>query len=245
VEVGGGGLHALAHDGDYLYAAGFAVEDVDGDGDEEWIWRIERTADLTAFKFANIYAEGWDTGVVLDLAINPATGHLWAVGGYTDAAGVVHSLLVLLDRELREVRRVGHGLGLLHGICFDEEGNGYAAGRKGWQNSTEPAGRRPRAEAQRQPRSYAQKTTSTSLAAAPPTSSPTPSTSWTGNWGWRMCAPSPAAPQAALPQASRPMTASGYTPPATPSPPPGSSTQSPQPTSRGSAQSLKHLKIES
>jgi len=29
------------------------------------------------------------------------------------------------------VRRVEHGLGWLHGICFDEEGNGYAAGREG------------------------------------------------------------------------------------------------------------------
>jgi len=131
VEAGGGGLHALAHDGDYLYAAGFAVEDVDGDRDEEWIWRIERMADLSAFKFVNIYADGWDTGVVLDMAINPATGHLWAVGGYRDAAGVVHSLLVLIDRELREVRRVEHSLGWLHGICFDEEDNGYAAGREG------------------------------------------------------------------------------------------------------------------
>jgi len=36
-----------------------------------------------------------------------------------------------VDRDLREVRRVEHSLGWLHGICFDEEGNGYAAGREG------------------------------------------------------------------------------------------------------------------
>jgi len=131
VQMRGGGIHTLLHDGDHLYVAGFAAEDVDGDGDEEWIWRIERTADLRAYNFANIYAEGWDTGVILDMAINPATGHLWAVGGYTDAAGKVHSLLALLDRELREVKKVEHSLGWLHGICFDEEGNGYAAGREG------------------------------------------------------------------------------------------------------------------
>lgn len=44
------GVHTLARDGDYLYAAGFAAEDVDGGGDEEWIWHIERTADLSVFK---------------------------------------------------------------------------------------------------------------------------------------------------------------------------------------------------
>jgi len=137
---------AVAFDGSYLYIAGIILRDVDGDGDSEVIWRIEkRTLDLDLVAYREFYRE-WDKAYrygsdAYDIAINPATGELWVVGEWDDRtagiSGNVHSLLVIFDRELNVTRAVEYPwwhenyLGELNGVYFDEEGNAYVVGDDG------------------------------------------------------------------------------------------------------------------
>jgi len=138
----------VTFDGSYLYLAGFILRDVDGDGDGERIWRIEkRTLDLDLVAYREFYRE-WDKtydyfSEANDIAVNPATGELWAVGVWglvnrtTRIVNLEYSLLVIFDKELNVKRVVeypeGHENSLeeLFGICFDEEGNAYVAGWDG------------------------------------------------------------------------------------------------------------------
>jgi len=140
-------LLGISFDGSYLYLAGPILKDVDGDGDSEWIWRIEkRTLDLDLVAYREYYRE-WDKAYsydsdAYDIAINSATGELWVVGGRyivnrtTRSAAMGYSLLVIFDRELN-VKRVmeypeGHEnyLERLYGVCFDDDDNAYVVG--GW-----------------------------------------------------------------------------------------------------------------
>jgi len=139
---------AVTFDGSYLYIAGHIGEDVDGDGDRENIWRIEkRTLDLDLVAYREFYRV-WDKAYsydsyAYDIAINPATGELWVVGMWTlynrtTREGVLdYSLIVIFDKELNVKRLVeypqGHEnyLDWLYGICFDEEGNAYVVGDDG------------------------------------------------------------------------------------------------------------------
>jgi len=51
---------AISFDGSYLYLAGGIEKDVDGDGESEWLWRIEkRTLDLDLVAYREFYRE-WD-----------------------------------------------------------------------------------------------------------------------------------------------------------------------------------------
>jgi len=147
-------LNAISFDGSYLYLAGYIWRDVDGDGNNEHIWRIEkRTLDLDLVAYRELYKEfkvykEWERARknahrylrANNIAVNPATGELWAVGhgGLSDKQMSFHySLLVILDRGLNVKTVVeypwGHEnyLDGLNGICFDDEGNAYVVGGDG------------------------------------------------------------------------------------------------------------------
>jgi len=136
---------AVTFDGSYLYIAGIVYRDIDGDGDSEWIWRIEkRTLDLDLVAYREYY-RGWNKTYgyhsdAYDIAINPATGELWVVGEWglvnRTTRGIVldYSLLMIFDKGLNVKRVVeypeGHENNLeeLWGICFDKEDNAYVIG---------------------------------------------------------------------------------------------------------------------
>jgi len=141
--------YAISFDGSYLYVAGYIWKDVNEDNLAEVIWRIEkRTPDLglvnyREFYVLKIYREWmWDflTFEVFDIAVNPATGDLWAVGnGNISYGGTARdvALIVLFDREL-DVKRVVeypsdhvNYLGGLYGVCFDDYGKAYVVGGVG------------------------------------------------------------------------------------------------------------------
>jgi len=128
-------LLSITYDGEYLYSGGFTYEDINGDRKVEDVWYIEkRIKSLELVKSKELYAVGWKEGSIFDVGINTATGELWAVGGYIDTTNRTHSLIVIFDRELRELRRIdypeGHKyyLGWLDTICFDSTGNAYVGG---------------------------------------------------------------------------------------------------------------------
>jgi len=139
---------AISFDGSYLYLAGGIEKDVDGDGDSEWLWRIEkRTLDLDLVTYREFYRE-WDDvyrdfSIIYDIAMNPATGELWTVGWrylVNKTRGKIdldYSLLVIFDRGLSVKRVVEFQLwhedylGDLYGVCFDDDGNAYVIGSDG------------------------------------------------------------------------------------------------------------------
>jgi len=132
--------YAIIYDGEFLYSSGNIYEDIDGDGKVEEVWYIEkRTKSLELVKSRELYAGGWKSGLISpSVGINPATGELWAVGYYY--SNTTRSLIVIFDRELRELRRVDYPIGrgtatISHiGICFDNIGNVFVAGWYGVAN---------------------------------------------------------------------------------------------------------------
>jgi len=126
---------SITYDGEYLYIGGNIWKDINLDGENELIWYIEkRTKSLELISHKELYTLDWKYGDLRDLGINPATGELWAVGGYsvkTNNEYKDHTLLVIFDKELRELKRTDYPkdseyyLGYLHGISFDNIGNAY------------------------------------------------------------------------------------------------------------------------
>jgi len=122
------GYHSLAYDGKALYIGGWAYEDVDGDGIEELIGLVEKRAldeSLSLVNSKKIYFGSWRGGGIWDIGVDPSTGRIWAVGHYFDSNGKEHSLIVILDSDLRELKVIAYPegsegyLGELKGIAFD------------------------------------------------------------------------------------------------------------------------------
>jgi len=138
--------NSIAFDGEYLYLGGSVLGgDIDGDGENEVIWRVEKRAlDLGLIAYREFYLRDWgEHGSIGDITVNPVTGDVWAVGYHYDVNEQTriitsdHSLLVIFDKRL-SVKNVidysrGHEnfLGWLGGICFDEEGNAYVVSSSG------------------------------------------------------------------------------------------------------------------
>jgi len=145
---------AVTFDGSYLYLAGYLEKDMNGDGVDDGIWRIEkRTLDLDLVAYREFYKE-WDRtysylSYANDIAINPATGELWVVGhwylynvthhsdGSISASWIpdsLHSLIIIFDKELNIKKVVEYAPGhknyleSLFGVCFDEEDNAFVVG---------------------------------------------------------------------------------------------------------------------
>jgi len=122
--------YSLVYNDGVLYLGGAAIEDVDEDGIEERVWLVERRAldaSLSPVSSKKIYSGSWDEGYITDIGVEPSTGRIWAVGWYRDSDYIPHSLIVILDSDLREFKVIdypyygGRYLGLLRGIAFDGE----------------------------------------------------------------------------------------------------------------------------
>jgi len=140
---------SLTFDGSYLYFAGYARNDVNGDGRAEVVWRIEKTTpDLSVVasrevykefsiykRWKRVYKNDYLSLEAYDIAVNPVTGDLWAVGFGHGKMGDDHFhyfLLVILDRELNVKTAVEKESSIEpSGICFDESGNAYVADLEG------------------------------------------------------------------------------------------------------------------
>jgi len=130
------GYHSLAYDGKALYLGGWAFEDVDGDGIEERVWLVEKRALDESFRLVNskkIHFNPWIYGSIYDIGVEPSTGRVWAVGYYIDS-GAEHSLIVILDSDLRELKVIDYPPGSegyldeLYGITFDGRQHAYITG---------------------------------------------------------------------------------------------------------------------
>jgi len=129
---------SITYDSEYLYIGGYIWKDINLDGKDEEICYIEkRTKNLELISYKELYTRNWKDGYIYDLGINPTTGELWAVGGYEDTSNRTHSLIVIFDKELRELKRIDYPYGneyyldWLFGICFDDIGNAYIGGCDG------------------------------------------------------------------------------------------------------------------
>jgi len=117
--------YSPAYDGKALYIGGSAREDIDRDGEAEWVWLIEKRDpdDLSILASRKIYFGSWEGGGIYDVGVEPSTGRIWAVG--FRRSNTEHSLIIIFDSNLRELRRIdypegskGH-LGILFSIAFD------------------------------------------------------------------------------------------------------------------------------
>jgi len=132
---------SLAYDGKALYIGGATGEDVDGDGRLEHVGLVEKIAldtdTLTIEKSKKIYFGLWRSGWINDIGVDPSTSRIWAVVGFYHDDSKTHSLIVILDGDLRVLRRIYYPegsrgyLGPLSGIAFDGKQYAYVSGRDG------------------------------------------------------------------------------------------------------------------
>jgi len=142
VRIRGGGLPnylSPAHDGRMLYIGGWTREDVNKDGIEERVWLVEKRDpnDLSLIALRKIYLDSWRSGEIHDIGVEPSTGRVWVIGFYIDSSGKLHSLIVMLDSDLRDVKVVDYPpgsrgyLGKLYSIAFDGRQYVYVSGGYG------------------------------------------------------------------------------------------------------------------
>jgi len=133
------GYYTLAYDGKALYLGGWAYEDVDGDGELEPVGLVEKRILSTSIRLVKpkkIYFSSWKGGLIIDIGVDPSTGRIWAVGFYEDPNDKTHSLIVILDSDLREFKVIDYPegsmeyLGRLAGIAFDGR-YAYVSGERG------------------------------------------------------------------------------------------------------------------
>jgi len=131
------GYYSLAYDGKALYIGGWTYEDVNGDGGKEWVGLVEKRAldeSLSLVSSKKIYFGSWREGWIYDIGVDPSTGRIWAVGWYKDFDDKIHSLIVVFDSDLRELKVIDYPrgsrgyLGNLYGIAFDGRGYAYIFG---------------------------------------------------------------------------------------------------------------------
>jgi len=133
------GYHSLAYDGRALYIGGWGYEDVDRDREKELVWLVEKRdpVSLSLIASRKIYLGSWKYGWIEDIGVEPSTDNIWAVGYYKDSSYKDHSLIVVLDSSLRDLKVIdypedseGH-LGRLYGIAFDGKQYAYISGQNG------------------------------------------------------------------------------------------------------------------
>jgi len=122
------GYFSLAYDGKALYLGGWAYEDVDGDRLKEPVWLVEKRALDTNLSLVNskkVYSSSWKRGWIDDIGVEPSTGRIWAVGHYEDSNDILHSLIIVFDIDLRELKILDYPvdsegyLSWLYGVAFD------------------------------------------------------------------------------------------------------------------------------
>jgi len=130
---------SLAYDGRMLYIGGWTRGDVNKDGIEERVWLVEKRDpnDFSLIALRKIYLGSWRSGEMQDIGVEPSTGRVWIVGFYIDSSGKLHSLIVMLDSDLRDVKVVDYPpgsrgyLGKLYSIAFDSRQYVYVSGGYG------------------------------------------------------------------------------------------------------------------
>ncbi|NPA70083.1 MAG: hypothetical protein GXO26_04680, partial [Crenarchaeota archaeon] len=121
---------AIVRYGDYIYVGGWNV--VNG----TYVLRIEKRSitDLRLVKAINIYGRDWEcdypySATIYDMAVNPVTHDIWAVGHFTDVDDLVHGIIIIVNPNLNIVKEIilnsSYVPIFLKGICFDDEGNAY------------------------------------------------------------------------------------------------------------------------
>jgi len=125
-------IHAA---GGGLYLGGYVERGMGRRKTSTWLLE-ERTAGLAPVRQAEVAGVG--DGYPIDIAVNPATGQLWAVGWRREVAShSFHSFAVVFTVTLTEEQRIdlpeGGRLyfGELYSVCFDEWGNAYVGGSRG------------------------------------------------------------------------------------------------------------------
>ncbi|PUA33919.1 MAG: hypothetical protein B7O98_00420 [Zestosphaera tikiterensis] len=127
---------SLAHDGKALYVGGWVGEDVNGDGEKEAVWLVEKRdpRDLSLISSKKIYVGSWKGGTIYDIDVEPFTGRIWTVGGYADSKDTEHSLIAVLDSDLEVLKVIDYPdgsegyVGGFNGVAFDGKGYVYASG---------------------------------------------------------------------------------------------------------------------
>jgi len=130
---------SLEYDGRALYIGGGTDTDVNGDGEKETVWLIEKRKPNTLSLVASrkIYLDSWRGGAINGIGVEPSTGRVWAMGRYRDSSNAPHSLILVLDSELRDVKVIDYPevsmefIGKLYGMAFDGEGYVYVSGSNG------------------------------------------------------------------------------------------------------------------
>jgi len=120
--------YSLAYDGKALYIGGVAPEDVNRDGNLEGVGLVEKRAldkSLSLINSKKIYFDSWKQGWIYGIGVDPSTGRIWAVGLYEDFKDKRHSLIVILDSDLRVLKVIDYPegsegyLGTLTDVAFD------------------------------------------------------------------------------------------------------------------------------
>jgi len=134
---------SLAYDGRALYIGGIGYEDLNGDSKKEPVWLVEKRdpVSLSLIASRKIYFGSWKegvlSGVLSDIGVEPSTGNIWAVGYYEILSDKFHSLIVVLDSSLRDLKVIDYPkdsegyLGWLRGIAFDGKQYAYIVGSGG------------------------------------------------------------------------------------------------------------------
>jgi len=128
--------YLLAYDGKALYIGGEGWEDVNVNGVRirGSVGLVEKRVPDESLSLVNskkIYFSSWVGGWIYDIGVDPSTGRIWAVGYYVDSNGKDHSLIVILDSDLREFKVIDYRGGPLIGIAFDGKQYAYIAGSEG------------------------------------------------------------------------------------------------------------------
>ena len=115
---------SMISDGEYLYIA----------GDARGGWRVEkrRLYDLSLVKaYTSDPSDGLD--FIRSIAINPATGELWAVGAaFTTTKTEVAWYIEVLGEDFNRVGKIEPNIkGAASSVAFDEEGYAYVVGENG------------------------------------------------------------------------------------------------------------------
>jgi len=113
--------YSLAYDGKALYIGG-AIGDFNK---EDWLVEKRDPSNLSLIASRRIHLDSWMYGWVSNVGVEPSTGWVWAVGFYRDSNGKDHSLIIIFDSDLRELKVIDYPpssrgyLGRLFGIAFD------------------------------------------------------------------------------------------------------------------------------
>ena len=122
---------SIVFDGDSLYVGGMAYSYAGSNSRRVWVIEKRNLSEETAYRRI-VELRQFSEAFLFDMAVDPVTGNLWAVGGFGD-----YSLVVVLDKNLSEITRMAYSrsfesyFGNAHGICFDGEGYAYVAGSDG------------------------------------------------------------------------------------------------------------------